>query len=188
MRLNFHLFGRGKSSVLLDVNCHTCSCFVHVCAISFSLRKGLHMSSFKICICLCLSLTVLRWHCVVHGWQGAEIQLQTVHVDNCQCFGHHCYVNFVCVYKREIVGVDVHERGRKCVCEREREREIVVHVCACTCTHSLLESLWVSVNSHLKHFSLSHTHTHTCAHTHKHPIFHIVHVYFFVPDSLLFMN
>ena len=71
------------------------------------------------------------------GWQGAEIQLQTVRVDNCQCFGHHCYVNFVCVYKREIV--DVHERRRKCVCERERE--IVVRVCACTCTHSLLESL-----------------------------------------------
>ena len=71
---------------------------------------------------------------MVHGWQGAEIQLQTVHVDNCQCFGHHCYVNFVCVYKREIVGVDVHERGRKCVCVCERERERLL--CMCVLAHA----------------------------------------------------
>ena len=101
------------------------------------------------------------------GWQGAEIQLQTVRVDNCQCFGHHCYVNFVCVYKRETVGVDVHERRRKCVYERERERD----GCACVCLHKhpfLVGELVGKCKLPFKTFcslSLSPTHTHLCTHT-----------------------
>ena len=195
IRLNFHLCGRGKSSVLLDVNCHTCSCFVHVCAISFT--KGLHMRSFKICICLCLRLIVFRWHCVV---------------DRVLRFNYRQYAFTIvsvlvivamwtlCVYMRERLWVFVcmreGERVCVCVCVCMREGESVV--CVCLHMHPLLvgELVWLSVNCHLKHFALSlslslsltHTHTHTCAHTHRHPIFHTVHVYFFVPDSLPFMN
>ena len=136
--INFHLFGRGKLSVLLDVNCHTCSCFVHVCAVSFDLRNGLHMSSFKICICLCLSLTVFRWHCVVgkvlkFNYRPYALTIVSVLVIIAMWT--------LCVYIRERLWVWMCMREGESVCMREREREIVVRVCACTSTRSLLESL-----------------------------------------------